>query len=236
MNKSSVVSFAARHLPRAVRIKRWLVAFGDAIRKVQPSYSQFGEDREIFTALAEYDLLSGIYVDVGANQPTQISNTYLFYRHGCHGVAIDPNRDMISLFRRFRPRDIGVPIGCADRAGVLEFKHATSSGQSTLSGQVAIDCVRSEFVPVLPLDDALEKMRFAWIFYLSIDVEGLDLAVLQGAPRTLSKTLFLSVESTTNKSAILNILEQTGFRCVRETPCNFIFRNSQDFPEHKRRP
>ena len=158
------------------------------------------EDREVFQQLAGYDLLRGIYVDVGANQPTKISNTYLFYRHGCRGVLVEPNYDLIRLLRKFRPRDISVPVGCGERSGVLEFRHSNASVFGTFTKDVIEGERWSEYLPVLPLDQILQPIPHNWIFYLSIDVEGLDLEVLRGATATLTKTL-LSL-SNTNRTAV----------------------------------
>jgi hypothetical protein len=73
-----------------INAKRFWVAARDALSPVRESYAQHGEDRYIRQQLSGVDLTSGIYVDIGANQPTQISNTYLFYRAGGSGVAIEP--------------------------------------------------------------------------------------------------------------------------------------------------
>jgi hypothetical protein len=47
----------------------------------------------------------GVYVDVGAFDPVQFSNTLLLRQHGWRGVNVDPNAAQIEKFRRFRPAD-----------------------------------------------------------------------------------------------------------------------------------
>lgn len=62
------------------------------IGKRKHSYAGNGEDLIILGWLRNYDCdLARIrYVDVGANHPTFLSNTYLLYEAGARGVLIEP--------------------------------------------------------------------------------------------------------------------------------------------------
>ena len=51
------------------------------------SFSQHGEDRLL---LEYFHGKPGTYVDVGANYPVKISNTYLLYRNGWRGLTVEP--------------------------------------------------------------------------------------------------------------------------------------------------
>jgi FkbM family methyltransferase len=207
-----------------INAKRFWVAARDALSPVRESYAQHGEDRYIRQQLSGVDLTSGIYVDIGANQPTQISNTYLFYRAGGSGVAIEPNPSLENLYKRFRPRDVFLRIGCSDTSGVLPFKHTVSSVLSGFSDSIQ-DVVSTEYLPLLPLDQVLENYDYKFIYLLSIDVEGYDLQVLKGAEKTLSNTIFVVIEDTLGQEAILEIMQAHGF--VEETRIapNIIFVN-----------
>src|SRR5208283_1151718 len=106
-------------------------ALRDSLTPSRSSYSQYGEDEFVAAMLSEVDPAKGFYIDVGANHPTRISNTYLFYRRGWSGIAIDPQRQMEKLFRACRPRDQFIRAGCGRRADIAEFSYA---GASVLSG------------------------------------------------------------------------------------------------------
>jgi len=199
------------------------------------SYSQHGEDRIIWELLQEYDLSAGIYVDVGANQPTKISNTYLFYRHGLSGIVIEPNHDLVRLFRKFRPRDVAIPVGCGERCEVKNFRYSNASVFSTFSCSVTEGIQKVEYLPILTLDSILWDFRAQWIFYLSIDAEGLDLSVLRGASQTLRNVLFVSVEYKDDQAGIAQYMKDTGFNLIAETKENWIFRSGRDFAQFKRR-
>lgn len=213
--------FLARRFPFAIRAKRFLLAWRDHLSPLRATYAQAGEDAHIARRLADIDLTNGIYVDVGANQPTRISNTYLFYRRGYHGVAVEPDRSIEWLFRRFRPRDVYVPVGCDDTPGVAAFHYASAS---VLSSFEPMDRpLKTEYVPVLTLDQILRQIPFRFIFLLSIDVEGLDVRVLRGAANSLARTLLVSVEENEPDPEVAEILTQAGFDFDQRVGCNGIY-------------
>src|SRR5687767_14108710 len=75
------------------------------------SYAQCGEDLivdYVFTALG---VQGPTYLDIGANDPVSLSNTYLFYRRRCAGVCVEPNPPLCEAFRRKRPRDHCLNVG-----------------------------------------------------------------------------------------------------------------------------
>ena len=69
------------------------------------SYAQFLEDMVLYCALKDVD--KGFYIDVGANDPTNLSVTKFFYDRGWHGINIEPLPDKCALLAEMRPRDIG---------------------------------------------------------------------------------------------------------------------------------
>jgi FkbM family methyltransferase len=230
------VSFLATHAPWLGPPVRYLRAARDALLPARGSYSQHGEDAWLADRLTAYDLSASIYVDVGASHPTTISNTYLFYRRGLHGITIEPNLEYLALHRRFRPRDMILAAGCGSRAGaaVLEvsktpvlsrMRAAGGSLPSMAARNPAV--LRHDLVPLLPLDAVLRGVAFDWIFLLSIDAEGLDLDVLRGADETLRRVLFVCVEANGDeeRAAIQSHLEGRGFALETAMACNLIFRN-----------
>lgn len=198
----------------------------------------------IAAQLSGYDLDTGIYVDVGANHPSTISNTYLFYRMGLHGISIEPNPELIALHKKYRPRDIAVASGCGRdaRLGILEVSKAPvlsrfAAGDSAQLFDIEIQ--RLVYVPILPLDDIASAIPHEWIYLMSIDVEGLDIEVLQGARTALTKTLLVCIEAydERERSAAAGFLEPMGFVLQQAVDCNLIFRNcSESFDRYKRKP
>jgi len=138
------------------------------------SWGQFGEDVKIAQLLPQR---RGRYVDIGAYHPHVYSNTYLLYRRGWSGFAIDPNRESELLFRIFRPRDtfVRAAVGKGGSGRYYCYSDASYNGfapAETRDGVVLVDTVETE---IRPLAELLPKERFD---LLNVDVEGMDAEVL----------------------------------------------------------
>jgi len=219
-----------------IRIKRYLIAYKDSVIYSKNSYSQYSEDLFLMEQLPNISPKNSIYIEVGANQPTQISNTYLFYRKGFHGIVIEPNREMTNLFRRFRPNDIHLEIGCSNINGILKFKNSTSSVLSGFTDDIKEMKGQSSWVPILTVDeiwcDAGEKQI---VFLLSIDTEGFDLNVIKGARETLKHTICAIIETSENdKDEIQEIMQAEGFKLIKKTECNCIYLNEETANKYRK--
>jgi FkbM family methyltransferase len=208
----------------------WLTykAYRDVLSS-KKTYSQYGEDEYIFSLLTNKDLSNSMYIEVGANHPTAISNTYLFYKKGHTGVLVEPNSKLIRLLKRFRKRDIILPIGMGKEAGLAEFKYTISHVLNSFDETGDLPIIKTEYIPIMPLDALLESIvKTKWIFLLSIDVEGKDFEVLQGALNLLKKTHLLIIEANEGqeKIKIENFLQQNNFSKLQDSHCNMIFQNN----------
>ncbi len=229
----SVICSLGNRLPWLGTIRRRFYAVKDVYGFARKSYSQHQEDLWFSEVLASLDKNVGMYVDVGGNHPTQLSNTYLLYRNGFRGLIVEPNRELSELFARFRPEDTVVSVGCGAEAALAKFKHASMPVLSTFSADVTDSVrnskiLRTEYVPIFPLDLICEAISGGpeWIYLLSIDTEGLDCEVLEGAAHALKRTLLLCVEANSEeeRESILRLIEDR-FVLEREFGCNCVFRN-----------
>jgi FkbM family methyltransferase len=211
------------------------------IEKLDPfvhlAYSQDGEDM-ILRRLFERQAL-GFYVDVGAHHPYRFSNTCYFYRRGWRGINIDPNPDAIKAFRRYRPSDINVCVGVSDTAGVFSFHRFNEPALNTFDAALATERARlpdyrlleTKSVPVRRLDDLLTEYlpRDQEIDFLSIDVEGLDLAVLRSGDWNRFRPSILLVEAhertvSAIESDPINIFAvAAGYRLIAKTLNTLIY-------------
>lgn len=153
----------------------------------RPSYSAFGEDRLIDHVFRHRQ--GGFYVDVGCCWPVAFSNTYLLYRRGWRGLAIDADPEFAEPFARNRPGDVFVnaAIGpCRGRTRLRLFSdpsmNATDAGWAAAAlanphkralGEIEVDC--------WPLGELIARHAppGAAIDFMNIDCEGADLTALQ---------------------------------------------------------
>jgi FkbM family methyltransferase len=153
------------------------------------SYSQEGEDmilRRIFEGQE-----NGFYVDVGAHHPRRFSNTYYFYKQGWKGINIEPNPDALKAFNSDRPKDVNLQLGVSDAASILKYYYFDEPALNTFDSSIVksrladtpYKLIKTEDVAVDRLDSILKKHLPCGqsIDFLSVDVEGLDLAVLRSS-------------------------------------------------------
>jgi FkbM family methyltransferase len=171
------------------------------------SYAHNGEDvllRRVFG-----DRKEGFYIDVGAHHPVHFSLTKHFYDLGWHGVDIDANPALAAALRRARPRDTVLNVGISNQRGSMTFFEFPPewAGLSTFDEQEALRHAREgrpftrRTVETLTLRDVFEAHRGTPVDFLSIDVEGHEARVLQGADFSLCRPTVLIVESTRPLSA-----------------------------------
>lgn len=157
--------------------------------KYQKSYSQDGEDVVLQSFFENKKGYKGFYVDIGAHHPIRFSNTWFFYKKGWRGINIDPTPGSMKTFRWLRYRDINLEIGVASQKGEMVFFCFNEPALNTFDKQLAIVrnnqnpyyIIKQTQVPIMPLASILDLNlpKDQKIDFLTIDVEGLDLVVLQ---------------------------------------------------------
>jgi len=135
-------------------------------------YSQFGEDEFIFKnkLLPE----KGFFVDVGAASPDFNSNTYFFEKRGWDGLCIDADPKQIHKMRGKRKQVMHGAVLDYDGKTKIDFHRLGDLTRVSKNGADEVHCFKLETVFDIR---GIEKVD-----YLSIDVEGQELAVLKGLP------------------------------------------------------
>lgn len=171
-------------------IKKLKTDFYD--KKGQLSYAQEGEDRVLSSLLYKLhggrQINDGFYVDVGAHHPYRYSNTCLFYKQGWHGINIDAMPGSMSAFRKQRPRDINLESGIARETGTRKLFLFNEPALNTFDESLASARCNDDWpiattvdVRMVPLSEILREYLPSGkaIDFLTVDVEGFDLEVLQ---------------------------------------------------------
>lgn len=151
------------------------------------SYSQEGEDLILQRIFGDKKI--GFYVDVGAHHPKRFSNTYLFYKKGWQGINIDAMPGSMKLFEIERPRDVNLELGVSKEEGELLYHIFNETALNTFSqieankkdGLRNYKIIEEKKIKTYPLKNILSKNIKAnqSIDFMTIDVEGLDLEVIQ---------------------------------------------------------
>jgi len=144
---------------------------------------------------------NGFYVDVGAQHPIKNNNTYLLHKKGWEGINIDLDQKNINLFNVSRKKDCNIcaAISSLEKDANLYYYHE-GSPVNTLSREVAdrqkAIIKETRAIRTKTLTSILENSKFKnkEIDFLSIDVEGVELEVLQGLNLNIYKPKIIVVE------------------------------------------
>jgi hypothetical protein len=162
--------------------KRILQLKKDFRKKHRECYSQCGEDlilNRIFR-----DKKDGFYVDVGANNPFEQSNTQFFYKLGWKGINIDAMPSSMKVFNRVRSRDINLELPISDSEEALQYHIFETSFFNSFAPEPEV-LKNEKLLEVKEISaTSLEKVFDAYIGsrtidFMTVDVEGWDLNVLR---------------------------------------------------------
>ena len=166
-------------------------------------YSQFGEDRILASLFADRD--RGCCVEVGANDGYHGSTTLYFEKLGWDCVLIEPNPALCDILRRDRSAKV-FQCAASSTTGTATLQMAIGEG---LAHAVSTICegpdaerelrkhgfdLRPVSVDIRRLDDIFVEADVQTVDFMSIDVEGHELAALQGVDLQRWKVGILIIE------------------------------------------
>ena len=201
-------------------------------------YSQEGED----IILSEFfpNKTDGVYVDVGAHHPMRFSNTHMFYKKGWRGINIDAMPGSMKAFERKRPRDINLEIGVSGKEGEMTFYMFDDPALNGFSMEISKDrdknsnfeIIEERKIKTYPLSKILNKYlpKDQKIDFMSIDVEGLDMMVLESndwkrySPRYLLVECIGDTVEDIMQDKIYRFLSEKGYKIVGKTYRTLILR------------
>lgn len=195
--------------------------------------AQHGEDRLLFEEFGRRR--RGYYVEVGAFNGEDLSNTYFFERIGWEGVLIEPHPELARRCREARPRS--TVFACAAAApGMPESVTLESPEGAEIYASIGMDRfqrkrvrretndgpIRRIDVPTRTLDAILEEAGASKLDFLTIDVEGHERAVLQGftLSRWRPEIVILERNGLVPSPAIVAHMYREGYTLGRRTGVN----------------
>jgi FkbM family methyltransferase len=189
----------------------------------QRSYAQWGEDKLVWDYFHRKP--HGFFIEVGANDPINLSQTYLLEQNGWEGILVEPQADCCHRLRQVRPRSriIQGACGAPARKGKVSFRIATSHDRSLLATQTPDEDVTftgTVEVDLITLDELLAECGNLEPDFVSIDVEGSELEVLKGFNLAKHHPGLLVVEDHVEHLRLHSYLRAQGYKLVKRTGSN----------------
>ncbi len=185
------------------------------------SYSQSGEDVIAWQYFKEKS--HGYFIEVGANDPVLFSQTWFFEKRGWRGMLVEPLPQKAAILRSARPGSVvyGVAATSPGHPDELMLHIAPddmfSSVEQNFSGNSSAN---TQSVPCATLDELLAREGNPSIDYLSIDVEGYELAVLSGFSLERHRPALILLEDHMKHLRLHRYMTGHGYRLVKRTGVN----------------
>lgn len=198
-------------------------------------FSQAGQDRVVERLLQ--GKRGGVFADIGGYDGLTGSNTLFFEMfRGWTGILVEPAPTQMRKAQELRRCDC-FAYGVAGQARTLEFMEVTA-GYTQMSGfldsydanllaQVRGDPRHTETVHTLqakPLGDILSEAGLSQVDFLSLDVEGGEMDILQNFDFDAFDIEIWSIENNTSDPAIPALMQDKGYDLVEFAGVDDIFR------------
>jgi FkbM family methyltransferase len=200
-------------------------------------YSQEGEDVVLVNFFG--DEFRGIYVDIGAHDPIAWSNTKKLADRGWRGLNIDPRPGLAERFRKQRPHDVclevAIDIGAKEPVQYWMFDAEprwnclSPTEPSALKDGRLVRPSSHHPVPVLSIEEALDRANLDHVDFVNIDIEGGEAHILRHWPweRYLPKAICVDVvgkpAAEVANTALTRFLAEKGLVFTSQLVCSAIY-------------
>jgi len=181
----------------------------------QPFHSDRGQDKWVAESVFQ-GVTDGFFLDVGSADGVALSNTYALERRGWKGICVDPfPRNMQTRTCRVFPSVVDREAGrhvtfevAGDLGGIRDYLGHTRA-------EVEREKVKSVELVTTTLANILDEAKAPpFIHFMSLDVEGAELAALQGFPFDRFTLGALVVEHNfeeDKRAAIESLMTRNGY-------------------------
>lgn len=204
-------------------------------------YSQFQQDKYINETYFA-NKTDGFFVDIGASDPEQASNTLFFEKKGWSGILVEPNKkdyEKILKCRKTPAENIAIYketgtfkfLLCGGYikvlSGLLHEQHPQHLQRIVNEFFEHGDSMELVNMQTMTFEDLLKKYNRTTVDYLSIDTEGSEYAILNSIDFTKFYIKCISVENNYNDSKIEKLLQINNFVKVCRLACDDIYVNQK---------
>jgi FkbM family methyltransferase len=200
-------------------------------------YSQFGQDKWLDETVF-HGRRDGLFVEAGALDGISDSNSLFFERYrNWTGVLFEPNPEIFPIAVSNRPAASAMCVALYDRNGVIPFttvksklgwsgiaddfepQHKQRIAQSSQTSVVEVPC--------LTLSNALKAFKITRVDYLSLDLEGAELTVLNLFPFDAFDIDVIGVENNYGDSRVASILDAANYEQIGRVGPDDFYRRPQ---------
>jgi len=209
---------------------------------IYETYAQCNEDILIEAVLRAQLLRAGRemdsirYIEIGANHPFQTSSTYLLYKlYNAKGVLVEPIPALAETLKTARPRDtvVNCAVSVSTETSIRLHVHEKNELSSVSADHISLfrnlggmdNVVETIECENMHVNDFMRAYYGAYCDYLSVDVEGLDAALLSEMDRVFQPTL-IQCEHEGQLNLFAEILKPRGYGLLAQTDVNAIFLKS----------
>lgn len=202
--------------------------------------SQFGEDVILWELLEGQT--DGFFVECGAHDGKTMSVSYVFEAIGWRGLLVEALPDKAEQCRRNRPgsRVVNAAVsgpGASGEAeftrvedpwndGMLSYLGAASAEHAALVGRLGGRETKLR-IPMTSFDELLDGHQGP-IDFLSLDIEGHELAALNGMTRHRPRVILVEDAARGKANPVIEVLTGKGYTLAGRHQINMIFIDKQD--------
>jgi FkbM family methyltransferase len=176
----------------------------------------------------------GYFVEVGANQPQALSQTFDLEQRGWTGVLVEPQPELADELRRRRSAKVfAEACSSREKSGSRMLLHLAGP-HSSFDRRLNLGEVKPHGaieVPVRTLDEILvEAGASPPIDFLSIDVEGHEADVLDGFDLLRWRPRLILIEDLLLHLRVHRLMNRRGYHWLRRTGINNWYVPLDDLP------
>ena len=182
----------------------------------------------------------GVFLDVGANDPKELSNTLYFEQQGWTGLAFEPQERFRKRWEEERKtKCLPHLLGANEGEEVTFIEYDTDDWQNALSGVQGhvlesganIDNLDKKYITLKKyrLDNILKEQNILHADFMSLDVEGFEMEVLQGIDFDKIKIDAIIVEndrSHLGDNGIRRFIKSKGYQHIARLSGDDIFQKT----------
>ena len=198
-------------------------------------YSQYNQDRSLENCIFK-GLKNGIFMDIGAHDGVDLNNTLFFEKtYDWKGINVEPIKSVYERLTTNRPNCININCAVSDNDGFSEFlcnigytemlsglkDEYDKRHMDRISGEIQQMGGESKtiLIETKRIETICEENNINHIHYLSIDVEGGEMKVLQSIN---FKKVFIDVIGFEN-----------NYKDTQNTPINYLIQYGYiKLPDH----